>query len=198
MTFHTSALVLFILFILIPLKFQLTRKAFTITILAAVIGFNAFDVIANLFVNYFPQYSWYLRGSWAVGDRDFSVFWLGIYFILALLAMHCLPSRSKTVATETVAVNEKYRMQSIVTFFFAIYATTSLLTSKVWFVSRMNVYFIFAYCMIVSIVINHLPFLTKRYVRILRGFFIIGLCTWGILMFQQNAHRILPYEFFWQ
>ena len=164
----------------------------------AIIGFNVFDVIANLFVSYFPQYSWYLRGSWAVRDEDFSVLWLGIYSILALLAMYCLPSRVKITATESIVTGEKYRLQSVVMFCFAIYATTSLLISKVWFVSRMNVYFVFSYCMIISIVINRLPFLTKRSVRILRGFFIIGLCIWGILMFQQNGHRILPYEFFWQ
>lgn len=198
MTFHASALVLFIVYALIPLKYQMTKTSFTITICAALSGFFAFDIIANMFVSYFPQYSWYLRGAWAVGDKSFSVLWLGIYSILALLAMLCLPGRSKALTTEAVVIDEKYKIQSIVTFFFAIYATTSLLTSKVWFVSRMNVYFVFAYCMVISVIFNRLPFFTKRSVRLLRGVFIAGLFVWAIMMLRQNAHGILPYEFFWE
>ena len=198
MTFHSSALVLFIIYALIPLKYQMTKTSFVITICGAFMGFFAFDIIANMFVSYFPQYSWYLRGSWAVGDQSFSVLWLGIYSILALLAMICLPGRSKNLKTETVLIKERYKMQSVVAFFYVIYATASLLTSKVWFVSRINVYFIFAYCMVIPMVFNELPFFTKRSVRMLRGAFMLGLVTWAIMMFRQNSHGILPYEFFWE
>lgn len=198
MTFHASALVLFIVYVLIPLKYRMTKTSFLTTICVAGIGFVAFDVVTNILLHYFPQYTWYFRGAWAVGNKTFSVLWLGIYLMLALLLMLCLPSRSKVLTTEVVVIDEKYKMQSIVAFFFVMYATVSLLTSKIWFISRMNVYFVFAYCMVISVIFNRLPFFTKRSVRLLRRIFIAGVFVWAIMMFRQNGHGILPYEFFWE
>ncbi len=198
MTFHVSAVILFVIYVLIPLKFRITKKSFVITLIVAVLGFYSFDIIANLFVSCFPQYSWYLSGKWAVGDKSFSALWLIIYSILALFAMLCLPSHSKMKQVGTAAIDERWKIQSIVLFFYAIYATTCLLTSKVWFVSRMNVYFIFAYCMVVSVIFNKMQFHNKRSVSLLKGVFIVGLSIWAIMMFKQNGHGILPYKFFFE
>lgn len=197
MLFHSSALILFGAYILMAFRYRMTKKIFVVTVLVAVGGFLAFDSISQWFVTIFPQYENYLRGSWAVGDVSFSVLWLCIYSTLAILAMVCLPKHAYDYDRSMGDDDQAYKMQSLVTFFFILYATTSLLTSKIWFVSRMNVYFIFAYCMIIPIVINRLKFIEKNTMRFFRGAFILGLSAWAVLMFRQNGHGILPYEFFW-
>ncbi len=198
MTFHSSAIVLFFIYILFPIDFQLNRKQGVIIIVVAAIAFFAFERLSGWFIDVFPQYAWYLEGDWAVGNESFSVLWLVIYSTLAILAIFCLPVKRKEIVSLSSESENEQKIQSIIYFFFALYALSSLLQSKVWFVSRMKVYFVFSYCIIVSIIIKKTKFISNGTRSIFRAIFIGGMSVWAILMFMQDGHGILPYQFILQ
>jgi hypothetical protein len=212
--FHTSALILFSIYVIYIIDFKFTRKRFFILITIACLGFVGFSYVVDWFIRLFPQYIWYTRGSWAVGSEEFSVLWLCIYIVLAVLIVFAIDRKPKKCKSKELIPNHnsvndidsmkekentiEYRIFGAVIFGYVIYSLLGILTSEIWFVSRMRAYFIYSFCMIIPEILDRigvLDYKSKRFVRIV---FIIGMNAWAILMFKQNGHGILPYTFLWE
>lgn len=183
---HTSALLLFAFYVVYWMGFSINRKKLFVFLATAVIAFFSFDVLLDIFVNVFPQFAYAIKG-WGVGEGSFSVLWFGLYSILFLTLFFTLPKKQDGISDSVTGV---------VSLSFVLYALLGMLMSVLWFVHRMQVYFIFGYCMIIPIIIEQFPIeeKSKKAVSII---FKLGLSVWAILMFMQDGHGILPYKFIW-
>lgn len=183
---HTSAVLLFAFYAVYWMGFSINRKKLFLFLTVAVVGFFSFDVILDWFVNSFPQYAYAIKG-WGVGEGSFSVLWFGIYSILFAVLFFTLPKKQDGISDSVTGA---------VSISFVLYALFGMLMSVIWFVHRVQVYFIFGYCMIIPIIIHQFPMeeKSKKTVSII---FKVGLLLWAILMFMQDGHGILPYRFIW-
>lgn len=183
---HTSALILFAFYVVYWMGFSINRKKLFVFLVVAVIAFFSFDVLLDWFVNIFPQYAYAIKG-WGVGEGSFSVLWFSIYFILFAALFLTLPKKQDGISDSVTGA---------VSISFVLYALLGMLTSVIWFVHRMQVYFMFGYCMIIPIIIDQLP-LNAKSKKSISIIFKLGLIVWAILMFKQDGHGILPYKFIW-
>lgn len=193
--FHDAAMLMLIAFIPFVLKIEITPSKFTLLVLCTVAGFFLFDFITILFTRYFPQYTNYLTSEWAVGDVEFSFKWLAIY----LLIISCLFLYIHKNKKHNDLNNDLERKTfNFISYNFVLYAAIDLLKSEIWFISRINIFFLFAYCMVVSFVVSKTPYFTKKSLFVIRMMVIVVLVIWGVSVFENNGHGILPYEFFWE
>ncbi len=193
MLIHSSAKLLFAIYILYFIGFRINRKKMMIFFIAVVGAFLAFDRIVDLFVQLFPQYTYYTKSEWAVGTVSFSVLWLVIYLALFFLMFLSLPSAKLQNKTNMSELD----VSGLIMVCFILYAVISLLQSRIWFISRINAYFIFGYCMIIPEILERLK-LEKRGKSVAMLFLKCGVAVWAVSMFLQNGHGILPYEFIWE
>jgi len=184
---HTSAVILFAIYIVYIIGFSVSRKKLFLLLAVAVGGFFAFEFILEWFISVFPQYSYALKG-WAVGNESFSGLWLGIYLFLFAVHFVTLPQKNSDASDEVTG---------IVSVGFVLYALMGVLKSVLWFIHRMQVYFIFGFCMIIPEILFNLR-ATPRLKQSLSIVFKLGLAIWAILMFIQDGHGILPYKFIWE
>lgn len=203
--FHASAVVLFAIYFLYIFGFRITKWVLIVLSLGAVGIFFAFDQLSNFIVNrYLPQYSWYLRGTWAVGDQEFSVLWLTIYILLGFALFLCIKDVRHTEKDGTLLSqsllneNEREKMFFIASVFYLVYALISMLTSEVWFFGRMKIFFCIGFYLTVGNIFIRFPYLRAREKVFLRLAFLIGMAVWTILMFRTDGNGLFPYVFFWE
>ena len=187
---HSSAVILFVIYAIYAIGFNLTRKKLLCFLLGAIASFFAFDIILDIFVQIFPQYKYALSG-WTVGDESFSFLWLFIYLFLFCLIYSRLPHR----ITQDVQYLQSNSISMIV-IGFMFYAVLDLLKSELDFVHRVQVYFIFGFCMILSEILHGFGLGKKRNSAMVI-LFKIGVMAWAIFVFSQDGHGILPYNFIW-
>lgn len=201
---HTASVILFASIYFIFSDFRLTRKKLLFVSTVAVLAFIFFDEISQFVVKRFlPQYSWYLRGSWAVGDVEFSILWLIIYIVIGVGLLLCIKPNHQGIAAENYIYQPngsivREKMFFISSIFYVIYALLSMLTSKVWIISRLEAFFEIGYYFTVGNVIKRIPNVSNGTKRIIRSVFIAGMSVWAILMFKQDGHGLFPYVFFWE
>lgn len=206
-SFHSSAVVLFAFYALYLIRFQLSRKKLLLFAGGALGAFVFFDIIIEFVIaKIFPQYWWYVTGDWAVGNVQFSFLWLVIYSGLIFLLYLQLPKgkEEKKKKKEKIklkkanaAIGASQRVYCISVVAFVLYVLTSMLTSKIWFLSRMNTYFSFGYAMSAAYIFAKLPHIEKKSAKAIRQIFMLGLAAWAILMYAQDGHGLLPYTFIW-
>lgn len=187
--FHVSAILLFAVYALYFIGFKINRTKLVLMLILTFGLFFTFDLLFDLFLHYFPQYS-YALGKWAVGDQSFSFLWLAIYTVMFVCLFIAVPSFRKEKNNITVEVS------GLVSISFMLYALINLLQSELWFVSRLNAYFIFGYCMVIPEIID--GFKLQPQTRLLVNMILkTGIALWAVSMFLQNTHEILPYQFIW-
>ncbi|MBE6846700.1 MAG: EpsG family protein [Ruminococcus sp.] len=193
---HSSAIVLMVFFVLKLIGFSFNKAKMWLYLAGSLAMFILFDLIVDIFLAIFPQYS-YVLGDWAMGDSGFSIIWLGIYSMIFFGAYLTL-TKKQTGLLRLLHLknNEAEHKIGIIIIGFIFYAVISLLRSKMWLVSRMITYFIYGFCMIVSEIIDRLKF--DRSIRyIISVVMCILFAGWGVILFMQDAHGLLPYTFIW-
>ncbi|MBQ8311248.1 MAG: EpsG family protein [Clostridia bacterium] len=187
---HVSSVLLFAVYFLYVIGFKINRKKLFLMLIVVVGAFFAFEFMIDIFIGFFPQYN-YILHTWAVGDEEFSVLWLLIYSFMFICMFVSLPSsKAKTDAGEL-------EVSGLIMISFMLYAVVNLLQSQIWFVSRINAYFIFGYCMVIPEILDRLQ-LEKKTKTVVTLLLKVGIAAWAILMFLQDGHGILPYEFIWE
>ena len=187
---HSSAVILFVIYIIYVIGFNLTRKKVLCFLLGTIAFFFAFDIILDVFVQIFPQYEYALSG-WTVGDQNFSFLWLFIYLFLFCLIYLLLP-RQKNECNHCLQSNSA----GMIVIGFMFYAVLDLLKSELDFVHRVQVYFIFGFCMILPEIFHSLN-LERKSKSAMIIFLKLGVMAWAIFVFAQDGHGILPYDFIW-
>lgn len=187
---HQSAIVLFFIYLLYFVGFNLTRRKMIVLLTAVVAFFFLFDTLIEIFISYFPSY-YYAQYSWAMGEVEFSFLWLIIYVTLFVLSYNTIPKKS--LVSKDAWENEN-GITGLIIICYMLYATIGLLQSKMWFVSRMQMYFSFGYYMIVPEFFYRAK-TDRKSKKILELLFMAGMTVWAFLMFKQDGHGILPYEF---
>ena len=197
-TFHTSAVFLFAIFLLKLFDYRLTKKLVLLITGGCVLFFLLFDTLSvQIMERFFPQYWWYLYGSWAVGNEQFSVLWLAIYFIIALILFFETGNEKKAISLNGEKISCQEKVNCIAVIAFIIYALIGMLASKVWFMTRLRIYVVFGYCFSVGIMFNRLNLFNDRSKKILRTTFIILMSIWAVQMFITDGHGLFPYKFIW-
>ncbi|MBE6857482.1 MAG: EpsG family protein [Ruminococcus sp.] len=191
---HSSAIILMAFVVLKIIGFNFSKAKMWLYLAGSLAMFVLFDLVIGVFISVFPQYA-YATGDWAMGSSGFSVIWLGIYSMIFCGAYFTLTKEPNRLVKKENKI-EQNRL-GIIIIGFILYAVVSLLRSKMWFVSRMITYFIYGYCMIVPEVIERL--LLDKYIRyIISMVMCILFAGWGLLLFMQDAHGLLPYTFIWE
>ena len=184
---HNTAVLLFAIYLIYWIGFSINRKKLFGLLVASVVAFFGFDFVLDWFLARFPQYSYALR-EWGVGDKSFSFLWLAIYFAIFLMLFFTLPKHRDGVTDEVTG---------IVSVGYVLYALLAMLVSVVWFVHRVQVYFIFGYCMVIPEIFFNLR-MPARSKQALSVAFKVVLALWAFWIFIDDSHGILPYEFIWQ
>lgn len=196
--FHTSAVFLFAIFLLKLFDYRLTKKLILLITGGCVLFFLLFDTLSvQIMERFFPQYWWYLHGSWAVGNEQFSVLWLTIYSFMALILFFEIGNENKALSLEGETVSSQEKVSCIAIVAFLIYSMIGMLASKVWFITRLRAYVVFGYCFSAGIMFNRLNIFNYRSKKILRTIFIVLMSIWAIQMFITDSHGLFPYEFIW-
>ena len=191
---HSSAFILFLFYIIYFIGFRCSKKKLILLLAIAFAGFALFDILITQFIKWFPQYS-YAWNDWAVGDYELSLVWLAIYAILFLGLFIATPSSHQVSNTEEGT--QRSEVAGMVAVAFVLFAVLEILKTRMWFVSRMQVYFMFGYHMIVPEILPGIRLNAKAQMTL--GVLLkVLLVAWGINVFRHNAHGILPYAFIWQ
>lgn len=196
--FHTSAVFLFAIYLLKLFDYRLTKKLILLISGGSILFFFLFDTLSvQIMERFFPQYWWYLYGSWAIGDQQFSMLWLTIYSFMALILFFEIGNENKAPSFEGEAVSGQEKVTCIAIVTFLIYALIGMLASKVWFMTRLRAYVVLGYCLSAGIMLNRLNIFNNNSKRILRTIFIVLMSIWAVQMFKTDGHGLFPYEFIW-
>jgi len=212
---HISAIVLFAVYLFYFIGFKNTKTRLAIYLVAAVLLYALFDEIILVFLKVFPRYSYALRDKFVSGS-GFSVKWLllylsiyaGLWFVTPYdsIIQQCSDERRKNLElTGGIGLG------------FVLYAALAVLKAKMWFVHRMQVYFMFGFCMIIPEVVYYLSdsvcyypgikpiaaflegeMFQKKIVPAVLTVLKLALVVWGVIQFVKDPHELLPYRFIWE
>lgn len=187
--FHSTAIIFLAAYPLSRLK--LNKKNTLFLLGGAGVGYIAFDIIFQLFLNVFPVYSYYIGSEYMTGDiRLASVMNFLVLVIIGLLYWITKDNKKiKIVNSNTANILEIYMLISILLTFISF---------KFNLIERCAEYFTVSILIILPNTITRLKEKNlKITVYILATIFFMLYAT-TILIYRPEWNKIYPYNFFWQ